>query len=76
MNPKEKAKNLIHKHLNYFGSNKEEVDNEKARISAITTVDEILQDYSGYRVKHYLTLDGAMALSEYWEEVKTELENL
>lgn len=76
MKPKEKAKNLIHKHLNYFGTNKDSVDEEKAKVSAIITVDEILQDFAGYRVKHYLTLNQAKELSEYWQEVKQEIEKL
>jgi len=76
MTPENKAKNIIHKHLNYFGINRDEVEQEKAKQSALITVDEILQDYASYRVKPYLTLSQAVELSEYWAEVKEELEKL
>jgi len=74
MAPKVKAKDLIHKHLNYFGTNKDAVEREKAKQSAIITVDEILQDFASYRVKGYLTLKQAKELSLYWAEVKEILE--
>lgn len=42
---------------------------------AIIAVDEIIEDYKSWRVKHYLTLEHALILCEYWKEVKLHLES-
>jgi len=76
MNPEQKAKDLIHKHLNYFGTSRDEVDEEKAKQSAIITVDEILNDFASFRLKPYMTLQSAKEAASYWAVVRTELDLL
>lgn len=74
MTPKEKADELIKK----FNMNNAwgELEIGQKIDYALITVNEIIKDYHGYRVKHYLTFEHALELAAYWEEVKTELETL
>lgn len=73
MDPEEKAKDLVKKHLNYFDSSKDEIAEEKAKNSATITVNEILEDLASYRYKHALTVAQAVELSAYWQNVKSEI---
>lgn len=70
MTAKEKAEEL-------FGNLYEEgLSDRQAKQCAIITVNEIINDYSSYRVKSWISLNGAISLKEYWEEVKQEIEKL
>lgn len=62
MDAKEKANELLKK----FGSI------QLAKLA----VDELLKEYSGYRVKHYLSFKHAMELKDYWVDVMYQLELL
>jgi len=75
MTPKEKAKELQKNHLDFFGVSSDKVAEWKANQSSIRTVEEILSEYNGYRVKSYLTIPQVKEITEFWYEVKTELEN-
>ncbi len=75
MTPKEKADELFNKHIDYF-SVSDEVGESKALRAALTTVEEILSEYNGYRVKSYLTIPQVKEITEFWYEVKIELELL
>jgi len=66
MNPKEKAQELTDK-MNGFTLG-------DCKANALTTVEEILSEYNGYRVKSYLTIPQVKEITEFWYEVKTELE--
>jgi len=77
MTPKEKAKELVHKHLNYFGVNKDSVEEEKAVISAMITVDEILKlPMLSAGWQDGINLPSNNRQKPYWQEVKKEIENL
>lgn len=67
MTPKTKAGVLIHKHLNYFGLDKDEVNDEKAKQSALITVDEILKVLDGFSYT---------PTQDYWQSVRQEIEQL
>lgn len=73
MNPDEKAKDIIKKHLNYFDSSKDEIAEEKAKNSAIITVNEIIEDIRSYRFGNMLTVNQQLEASSYWELVKNEI---
>jgi hypothetical protein len=79
MTPKEKAKVILHKHLYWYPPIEgmdEQLHKSKAIGSAIITVDEIIQDYSSYRIKPWVSYNNALELMSYWEEVKSEIEKL
>lgn len=73
MTAKEKAIELYNKFRNKFPVLSANI---RAKKCALICVDEIINDYSSYRVKSWLSLNGAISLKEYWEEVKQEIEKL
>jgi hypothetical protein len=75
MKASEKAKEIVQKIFN------EQHSDDKAILIMISTkhialilVDEIINDYSSFRVKPYISFESAMDCKKYWEEVKTEIE--
>jgi hypothetical protein len=69
MTPKEKAIELYNKFRN---ENPVMAANVRAKKQALIAVDEILKE-----LKEFNVLDGyGIESSEYWEQVKTELNNL
>lgn len=73
MTPKEKALELCIKFCSPSDIIKPNIGSVR---NALICVDEILQDYASYRLKSYLTLSQAIELSEYWAEVKQEIQKL
>lgn len=70
MTPQEKAKELVNQFSKYAHWDDGSSNNDFNSInSAIIAVETIRSEYSGYRVKHYLTLEHALELRKYWDEV-------
>lgn len=72
MTPKEKAKELIEKMImrdNAF-------DKMQQKHCATACVNEIIADLKGYRLKPYFTVKQTVDASVFWEQVKTEINNL
>jgi len=74
MKPKEKAEELLNKYFNAVEHR--HTSRKLAKKLSLIIVDEIIKDFKGYIVKHYLTLESAIDLCEYWKQVKIELNNL
>lgn len=68
MTPKEKAAELIVRFMPYSLSYK---DNHAAKLCALIAVDEIIKEYGTY----FKVEVGGKYIS-YWQEVKTEINNL
>jgi hypothetical protein len=68
MTPKEKAFSLYFKYIRDVIA-----DDEKAKKSALVTVDEIIQATKQYS---YSVGYGMLTQDKYWQEVKTEIEKL
>lgn len=73
MTPKEKAKELVNW---YYENLPQWVNMSDAKMCAIKAVDELIADYKSFRVKSYLTLESALDLCEYLNDVKKEIELL
>lgn len=79
MSPNEKAKEIVFKMWDNtpnrnFNTTKDLNEDNYSGINdsiscAITAVELIRSEYSGYRVKHYLTLEHALELRKYWDDV-------
>ena len=75
MIPKEKAKELLIKFLYYVESFSFDQQNENAKQCALISVDEIINSnpsYDDYGGNGWIIIDN----SEYWKEVKNEIEKL
>jgi hypothetical protein len=77
--PKADARKLVEDFIPYvaeedFHGNKVEL--YFAKQCASIAVERIIADYKSYRVKHYLTLESAITLCEYWDEVLIEIKEL
>ena len=70
MGAKEKARELFEKCWS------EGLSDRQAKQCAILIVQEIRTDYCSYRVKHYLTLEHALELKIYWDDVLRQIEKL
>ncbi len=66
MIPKEKAKDLISQFIPHCN----------AKQCALKIVKEFQDEYSGYRVANYLTIEHALELRKYWDDVEKELQEL
>lgn len=86
MTPKEKAGDLVEKYKNYVhgyvGSSMltnyeypEQILSQAKKV-AVITVDEVLHNLSGDNLKAYLTVKQCAQVSEFWEQVKQEIEKL
>lgn len=76
MTPKEKAKELVDKFIKHTNSDWDLKDIISAQQCAIIAVDEILDNRCGMRNGEFIA-DGDIYCSEnYWNEVKTEINNL
>jgi len=85
MKAKDKAKELVKKFTDYFGVDRDEVNDEKAKQWALISVDEILNSfdenypYSIETKDMEWTSDDAWLFDlykNYWLEVKQEIEKL
>lgn len=73
--PKEKAQSLFAKYQNIESERYPlGMDDEDAYECAKVAVEEIRKDYSSYRIKRWVSLDFALEMKEYWDEVLRELE--
>ena len=73
MTPKEKAEELVSKFMEFTPA-EERYEYPYAVKCALIAVDEIIADYRSYRIKHWTTLEQALEMSEYWNEVKKEID--
>jgi len=74
MTQKEKAEELLNKYFNAVDHR--HTSRKLAKKLSLIAIDEIIKDFKGYRVKHYITLESAIDLCEYWEQVKEEITKL
>jgi hypothetical protein len=73
MTPKEKAKELVDKHCaNHFEQKRGSIiiDLEKAKKSALISVEEIIKVIYKYSIHSDCSEDASL---EYWQEVKEEI---
>ena len=64
--PKEKAKELVDKFMNHSWNGEDNLWTENAKQCALIAVDEILNAVTTIADKKY----------DYWQQVKTEIQNL
>lgn len=79
MTPKNKAIELVGKFKNFVAIDykyDEEPIFELQKKSALIAVEELINDFRGYRLKSFLTLNQAQEAKKYWEEVKEEINAL
>lgn len=75
MTPKEKAKQLVDRYKNLCPHPTEiYLDTDEAKLCAVITVDELIGSYAAYSGMY----DQEFFDSErnYWQQVRTEIENL
>ena len=82
MIPEEKAKELLlkfSKHvdvINNTGAVGHKLWDKRTKTCALIAVDEIISDYSSHRIKYWVTLQHALEIREYWDDVKSYLNAL
>jgi hypothetical protein len=77
LSPKEKASELVEKYLSFgfrLFDNYIPVPLEAAKQCAIIAVDEIIKEL--WYVENNFDVASAFRVEDYWNEVKTELENI